>query len=54
MFRIANHRRFTANHTWHVDWAGNALFVKANPHHDEARAEEVGQARIREIGRAHV
>lgn len=47
MFRIANHRRFTANHTWHVDWAGNALFVKANPHHDEARAEHAGHAHIR-------
>lgn len=47
MLGIANHRRFTANHTWHVDWAGHALFVKANPHHDEARAERVGHARLR-------
>jgi hypothetical protein len=48
MLRITNHRRFTANHTWHVDWAGRALFVKANPHHDEARAERAGHARLRE------
>lgn len=47
MLRITNHRRFTANHTWHVDWAGRALFVKANPHHDEARAECAGYARLR-------
>ncbi|NIJ10967.1 hypothetical protein FHU38_001311 [Saccharomonospora amisosensis] len=49
MLRIANHRRFTANHTWHVDWAGHALFVKANPNHDEAGAECAGHARIREF-----
>lgn len=47
MLRITHHRRFTANHTWHVDWAGQALFVKANPHHDEARAEREGHARLR-------
>ena len=47
LLRISNHRRFTANHTWHVDWAGRRLFVKANPHHDEARAEGAGHARIR-------
>jgi hypothetical protein len=46
MLRIGNHRRFTANHTWYVDWAGRRLFVKANPHHDEARAECAGHARI--------
>jgi hypothetical protein len=44
---IANHRRFTANHTWHVDWAGRPLFVKANPRHDEAVAERAGHARLR-------
>lgn len=49
MLRITNHRRYTANHTWHVDWAGDALFVKANPHHDEARAECAGHTRIREF-----
>lgn len=49
MLRITNHRRFTANHTWHVDWAGHALFVKANPNHDEARAECAGHARLREF-----
>jgi hypothetical protein len=49
VLRIANHRRFTANHTWHVDWAGHALFVKANPNHDEAHAECGGHGRIREF-----
>lgn len=49
MLRITNHRRYTANHTWHLDWAGDALFVKANPHHDEAHAESVGHARIRDF-----
>jgi hypothetical protein len=45
--RISHHRRFTANHTWHVDWAGRPLFIKANPHHSEAHAERVGHARLR-------
>ncbi|MGH3864110.1 hypothetical protein [Actinokineospora sp.] len=49
MLRITNHRRFTANHTWHVDWARHALFVKANPHHDEADAEYGGHARLRGV-----
>lgn len=44
---ITHHRRFTANHTWHVDRAGHRLFVKASPHHDEARAECAGHARLR-------
>ncbi|WP_245976486.1 hypothetical protein [Amycolatopsis palatopharyngis] len=47
MPRITHHRRFTANHTWHVDWAGQRFFVKANPHHDEARIEQAGHARLR-------
>ncbi|MGH3466582.1 MAG: hypothetical protein ACRDQF_02470 [Thermocrispum sp.] len=47
MLGITHHRRFTANHTWHVDWAGRPLFVKANPQHDEARAECAGHARLR-------
>jgi hypothetical protein len=46
LLRIGNHRRFTANHTWQVDWVGRRLFVKVNPHHDEARAECAGHARI--------
>ncbi|WP_418153956.1 hypothetical protein [Actinoalloteichus caeruleus] len=49
MLRITHHRRFTANHTWHVDWAGYPLFVKANPNHDEARVECAGHARLREF-----
>lgn len=44
---ITHHRCFTANHTWHVDWAGQQFFVKANPHHDEARTECAGHARLR-------
>lgn len=47
MLGFTHHRRFTANHTWHVDWAGRSLFVKANPHHDEAKAECAGHARLR-------
>ncbi|MBQ0928619.1 hypothetical protein [Saccharopolyspora endophytica] len=57
--RIAHHRRYTANHTWHVDWAGRELFVKANPHRADALAEYAGHARIKdfypvpELYRAH-
>jgi hypothetical protein len=47
MPRIGTHRRFTANHTWHVDWAGHRLFVKANPHSGEARAEREGHRHLR-------
>jgi hypothetical protein len=47
MLGITHHRRFTANHTWHLDWAGQRLFVKANPHNDEARVECAGHARLR-------
>jgi hypothetical protein len=47
MPRITHHRRYTANHTWHVDLAGQHLFVKANPHHDQALAEYRGHARLR-------
>lgn len=46
MLRISHHRRFTANHTWHLDWTGQPLFVKANPAHTEAQAEHTGHARI--------
>jgi len=47
MPRIGTHRRFTANHTWHVDWAGRQYFVKANPHSGEARGEREGHGRLR-------
>lgn len=47
--RVTHHRRFTANHTWHVDRADRQLFVKANPNHDEARAEHAGHTRLREF-----
>lgn len=44
--KITAHRRYTRNHTWHIDVAGRALFVKASPDPAEARAERVGHARI--------
>lgn len=44
---IGHHRRFTANHTWHVDLPGHPLFVKANPAPHEARAERAGHPRLR-------
>ena len=46
MLRIGHHRRFTANHTWHVDVAGRPLFIKASPSRQEARAESKGHERI--------
>lgn len=46
MLRIGHHRRFTANHTWHLDYAGRRLFIKASPSRQEARAEHAGHARI--------
>lgn len=48
MLRIGHHRRFTANHTWHVDIAGRRLFIKASPSMREARAEREGHERISE------
>jgi hypothetical protein len=47
LLRISHHRRFTANHTWHLDWGRQRLFIKANPYHDQARQEHAGHARIR-------
>jgi hypothetical protein len=47
MLRITHHRRFTANHTWHLDCAGHQFFVKANPSQNEARAECNGYACLR-------
>ncbi|WP_020014159.1 hypothetical protein [Promicromonospora sukumoe] len=46
MPRISNHRRYTRNHTWHLDVAGWPLFVKANPNRAEARQELTGHAAI--------
>lgn len=46
MLRIGHHRRFTANHTWHVDAAGRRLFIKASPCRPEADAEREGHQRI--------
>jgi hypothetical protein len=47
MLRVTRHRRFTANHTWHVDVGGRRLFVKANPTPAEAAQEIAGHARLR-------
>jgi hypothetical protein len=44
--KIYRHRRHTANHTWHLDVSGRSLFIKANPHPREARAEVVGHGRL--------
>lgn len=44
--RLSDHRSYTANHTWHLDWKGRKLFLKANPNHGEARAETAGHARL--------
>jgi hypothetical protein len=44
--RVGHHRRFTANHTWHVDAAGLRLFIKASPSRQEADAERAGHERI--------
>jgi hypothetical protein len=44
--RFGDHRRYTDNHTWHLDWKGRRLFLKANPNHEEARAEAEGHARL--------
>jgi hypothetical protein len=44
---ITRHRRHTRNHTWHADFAGRALFLKASPDPAEARAEHAGHARVR-------
>lgn len=46
MPRINHHRRFTANHTWHLDCAGRHFFIKANPSHIEALAERNGHTHI--------
>src|SRR5487761_1307880 len=43
---LGHHRRFTANHTWHLDLAGVRLFIKVSPSSHEARAERAGHARI--------
>jgi hypothetical protein len=46
MLRVGHYRRFTANHTWHVDAAGRRLFIKASPVRQEACAEREGHQRI--------
>lgn len=48
LLRLWRHRRFTANHTWHLDLAGRALFAKLNPNRAEAAAEVAGHAALAE------
>jgi hypothetical protein len=48
VIRLGHHRRYTANHTWHLDVFGQQLFVKANPAIDEARRETAGHRALRE------
>ncbi|MEN3611353.1 hypothetical protein AAH979_17560 [Plantactinospora sp. ZYX-F-223] len=47
VIRIARHRRFTANHTFHLDVGARRLFVKISPNPAEADAEIAGYQRIR-------
>ncbi|MDM4722801.1 hypothetical protein QTQ03_25550 [Micromonospora sp. WMMA1363] len=47
MIRIARHRRFTANHTLHLDIGSRRLFVKINPNRSEAAVEIVGYEQMR-------
>jgi len=46
MIKIGHHRRFTANHTFHVDIPGHALFLKLSPNPREAAAEAAGHQRL--------
>lgn len=48
-FRFFHHRRYTRNHTWHLDIGAQSLFLKANPDVGEARQEVVGHAAISEL-----
>jgi hypothetical protein len=47
--RCFHHRRYTRNHTWHLDVGDRSLFLKANPDQGEARQEVVGHAAISEL-----
>lgn len=47
--RCFDHRRYTRNHTWHLDIGDRSLFVKANPAPAEASQEVVGHAAIEEL-----
>lgn len=44
---ISSHRRFTGNHTWHVDVGERRLFLKANPSRQDAQAERSGYREVR-------
>ncbi|MEV4753654.1 hypothetical protein AB0J86_00845 [Micromonospora sp. NPDC049559] len=46
MIRVSRYRRFTANHTLHLDVRARRLFVKINPDREEAAAEVAGYRRI--------
>ncbi|GAB3866036.1 hypothetical protein ACFPIJ_13435 [Dactylosporangium cerinum] len=47
MLSIGHHRRFTANHTWHVNLPGHRLFLKLSPNPEEAIAERAGHEQLR-------
>lgn len=47
--RIFHHRRYTRNHTWHLDIGARSLFLKVNPNVDEARQEIVGHTAIADL-----
>lgn len=47
--RISHHRKFTKNHTFHVNWRGRRLFIKILPNRREAAAERAGHRRLRDL-----
>ncbi|HWG01932.1 MAG TPA: hypothetical protein VG164_08815 [Trebonia sp.] len=49
MLRLWHHRKYTRNHSWHLDIGQHRLFVKANPNADEARQELAGRDTIADM-----
>lgn len=47
VIRLGHHRRFTTNHTMHLDLVGRRLLLKVSPNRLEAAAEIDGHARLR-------
>lgn len=47
--RFFHHRRYTKNHTWHLDIGDRRLFLKANPVPGEARQEVIGHTAISKL-----
>lgn len=44
---VLHHRRYTANHTWHVTLMRRRMFIKMNPAATEAQQEVAGHYRLR-------